>query len=116
MKEVENYAEQAKSLALVTVTVQGLLDKYNSIKTAAETLERKCVEHSSAVSSMTSRLSGIHSSSTALEMAMCQENLINSVEEIVSDFSHSTHEAPVQNVLDDLTAGSCMQTRKLWRY
>lgn len=106
-KEKAQLQLQDEELLKMSTTIDLLINKFNTTKTAAEVLDRDCLKHLSAMSGMVSRLSGILHSSTALEMVTSHENLIDCVEEIVLDFSYGTgtSDNEVQKLLALLDAG-----------
>ncbi|KAF5719948.1 hypothetical protein FMUND_4418 [Fusarium mundagurra] len=91
-QESKFFKEQSTEVKTVHEDVQRLLENFSPIKEMAETLERASIQRCSISSSLSLRVSGILSSSTALEMVMSYENLMECAEAILSDFSYSTQE------------------------
>ncbi|RBR05771.1 hypothetical protein FVER53590_05835 [Fusarium verticillioides] len=91
-QEAMFFSEQSIEVNTVYEGVQKLLKDFDPIKVMAEALERATIKRCSISSSLSLRVSGILSSSTALEMVMNYENLMDCAEAILSDFSYSTQE------------------------
>lgn len=91
-QEAMFFSEQSIEVNTVYEGVQKLLKDFDPIKVMAEALERATIRRCSISSSLSLRVSGILSSSTALEMVMNYENLMDCAEAILSDFSYSTQE------------------------
>ncbi|CCT65166.1 uncharacterized protein FFUJ_05282 [Fusarium fujikuroi IMI 58289] len=91
-QESKSFNEQYIHVNTAHGDVQKLFEDFNPIKEMADALERASIERCSISSSLSLRVSGILSSSTALEMAMSYEHLMDCAEAILSDFSCSTQE------------------------
>ncbi|KAF5661872.1 hypothetical protein FCIRC_11675 [Fusarium circinatum] len=91
-QEAKLFSEQSIEVKTVHEGVQKLLNDFAPIKTMAETLERVSIQLSSLSSSLSLRVSGILSSSTALKIVISYEHLMDCAEAILSDFSYSTQE------------------------